>query len=272
MVHALSTPFVGNDQEYCNLGAAFSSEDQSQEPIGNRTSLRHDLEGLYHRAGPSAIDETIPDALERKLLTKRLTVMNDNPSHWIEVEGGRIHYLSEGPPQGRAVVLLHGASFSAETWRQIGTLAALAEAGYLAYAVDLPGFGKSAATITSPRTWLCVLLDLLEIARPVIVSPSMSGRFALPFVTEQPQCAAGFVAVAPVGIPAFEGQLDQIAIPVLAVWGENDRIVPLEQADLLVRSVKQGRKVVIPAATHAPYMSNPAAFHAELLKFLSELT
>src|SRR5205807_1519788 len=51
---------------------------------------------------------------------------------------------------GRPVVLLHGASFSAETWKQIGTMSALAQAGFLAYAVDLPGFGKSAASQGSP--------------------------------------------------------------------------------------------------------------------------
>ena len=58
---------------------------------------------------------------------------------------------------------------------------------------------------------------------------------------------------------------------MLAVWGEHGTIVPQEQADLLVGSVENGRKVVIPGGSHAPYMSDPAAFHAALLEFLSEL-
>src|SRR3954466_11502681 len=98
--------------------------------------------------------------------------MIENQSRWAEVEGGRVHYLIEGPEQGRPVVLLHGASFSSATWKAMGTMSALAQAGVLAYAVDLPGFGKSSPSHASPRTWLRILLDVLGVPRPVSFSRS----------------------------------------------------------------------------------------------------
>jgi abhydrolase domain-containing protein 14 len=193
-------------------------------------------------------------------------------SRTLELAGGRVHYLEAGPETGAPVLLLHGASFRSETWRQTGTLEELARAGYRALAVDLPGYGESPRqAIAAPAAWLGELIEALGLKRPVIVSPSMSGRFALPFVIESPERTAGFIAVAPVGIMEHEERLGQIGVPVLAVWGERDDVIPQAQAEILVRKVPQGRLVVIAGGTHAPYLSDPAAFHAAVLGFLAGL-
>lgn len=192
-------------------------------------------------------------------------------SRFVELAGAKVHYLFAGPEQGPPVVLLHGASFSSATWRQIGTIQALADAGYRVYAIDLPGFGESEACHAGAETWLKGLLDTLALSTPVVVSPSLSGQYALPLVTSEPERIKALVAVAPVAIMHYREQLPRIRAPVLAVWGEHDRLIPQEQADLLVEASPQGRKTIIAGGSHAPYMSDPAAWHVALFKFLNEL-
>lgn len=62
----------------------------------------------------------------------------------ITVESQTLFYRQAQPAQQApklTVLLLHGIRFSSDTWLQLQTLATLAENGYRAVAIDLPGKG-----------------------------------------------------------------------------------------------------------------------------------
>jgi pimeloyl-ACP methyl ester carboxylesterase len=87
------------------------------------------------------------------------------------------------------VLLLHGASFDADTWATLGTLRELAAAGYTAAAVDLPGAGAATRPSGPLRAaqraaFLDALATSLGWARMHLVAPSASGRYALPFILQ----------------------------------------------------------------------------------------
>lgn len=60
----------------------------------------------------------------------------------ITVDGQTLFYRQANPAQQApklSVLLLHGIRFSSETWLNLQTLSKLADAGYRAVAIDLPG-------------------------------------------------------------------------------------------------------------------------------------
>ncbi|MDY6939960.1 MAG: alpha/beta hydrolase [Cyanobacteriota bacterium] len=193
-------------------------------------------------------------------------------SKFINLSSGEIHYLEVGKKTAAVTVLcLHGASFSAQTWQDIGTLELLANAGYRAVAVDLPGYGRSQPISGDRVAFTIELIETLDLDGAIVISPSMSGQYSLPSIARHADKLRGFVAVAPVGIRQYQEQLKGIALPTLAIWGSNDRIVPTSLADLLVQNMPNARKVVLPNAGHACYMKATDLFHEHLIQFLKDI-
>lgn len=100
-----------------------------------------------------------------------------------------------GPP----VVLLHGigGGQAVWTWPASGTADAVAEAGFRAVAVDLPGYGASAAL--KPCEASCMarqigrLIDRLGAGRAIVVGHSLGGMVALELWSERPDAVRALV-------------------------------------------------------------------------------
>jgi len=171
------------------------------------------------------------------------------------IAGQEVRYveINQGTNNGVSVVLLHGARFSVQTWVDLGTLLILQRHGVHAVAVDLPGYGQSRngrkgshGNALSKGEWLAQLLQqLVPRSRVVLVSPSMSGSYAVPYLQAHGDdgVVASWMPVAPTGIHpgiAFP-EAAKSTVDVLCFYGENDP--RLRDADILTVLFTSSRKV-----------------------------
>jgi len=111
---------------------------------------------------------------------------------WFDSGEGRMHYIDEGPRDGRPVVLVHGNPTWAYLYRRF--IAALSEAGYRAIAMDHLGFGRSdkpddPELYRIPRhAQRCnALLESLDLRDASIVVQDWGGPIGLAWAAQHPE-------------------------------------------------------------------------------------
>ena len=196
--------------------------------------------------------------------------MTDISTQQLDCNGHPIHTLQAGPDAGPLVLLLHGKMFQAATWQETGTLAKLADAGYRAVALDMPGFGNTQAADIKPAEVLKTAINQASQNRAILLGPSMGGRIALEFTLADPDLVNGLILVGTVGVQENKERLKEISLPCLAVWGGEDTISPLANGHLLQQEIRDAELAVIPGAPHPCYLDQPDEWHRILLEFLSE--
>ncbi|CAL1284809.1 unnamed protein product [Larinioides sclopetarius] len=203
--------------------------------------------------------------------------------------------LADTAPSPVSVLLLHGQMFSSKTWLELGTLHTLSAMGYQTVAIDLPGFANSPpAKIQDRASFLHSIIINFGLTHPVIISPSMSGHFSLPYLVQNWKNLAGFVPVAPVGFevleelpncrdPSIKNQvykplqeflydpipdLSSIQTPTMVVFGEKDR----SRSSALLNLLPMSQCQEIPNGRHPAYLDNPNLWHQLLYNFLESLS
>ncbi|XP_072506469.1 protein ABHD14A [Notamacropus eugenii] len=180
-------------------------------------------------------------------------------------------------PHRLEVVLLHGKAFTSHIWQQLGTLEKLSRRGYRAIALDLPGFGNSfpspaARTEAGRADLLDQVLQDLKVKKPVLVSPSLSGHYALPFLMRAHGRLNGFVPIAPTFTENYtQKQFSDIKTPTLILYGALDKGLAQESLQKL-RHLPNHSTVKLQDAGHACYLHQPHDFHDALLTFLDKLS
>ena len=190
--------------------------------------------------------------------------------HSLSIKGLRIRYLKKGT--GISVVLLHGYSFYAETWVEVGLFDKLA-GDYCVYSFDMPYGAKSrsdkfrAENRDEYADFLNTMLKELTIENPILIGASISGEVTLRYLIRGYSARAA-VVIGPVGIRILGNQLGRISIPLLAIWGEKDTISPPADSKILESHVKNAEIRFIDGADHPCYLDKPEKFKDIVIDFL----
>ncbi|HUJ05956.1 MAG TPA: haloalkane dehalogenase [Streptosporangiaceae bacterium] len=157
--------------------------------------------------------------------------------HYADVGDLRMAYVQAGPPDGEPVLLLHGEPSWSFLYRHV--MPVLADAGLLAIAPDMIGFGRSdkPAEIADHSyarhvEWMRRLaFDVLDLRAVTLVGQDWGGLIGLRLVAEHPE-RFGRVVAANTGLPTGD-------LPMPDVWlrfREVVRTAPELSVSRLVRS------------------------------------
>ncbi len=274
-------------------------------------------------------------------------------SHFIEIDGVRVHYEEAGERSDPAILLIHGFCASSLVWRDV--LESLPARGFRVVAPDLVGFGFS----DKPRAWeytieaqarvVVRLMDELGIESAAVVGSSYGGAVAATCALDYPERVSRLVLVdavsnddvkrqrllrlgatplmgdvvaplvlgsrglmgrrmrqayAPSNAHLFddgretaqllplraastqravlktlrrwdaariEQQAHRIEQPVLLVWGDEDRDVPLKNGERLHALIPHSRLFVFQNCGHLPQEERPSEFTELVAEFCQKV-
>jgi len=197
----------------------------------------------------------------------------------VTVEGQTVTVqYEEVKPEGDAkvdVLLLHSGVYTSKVWLDTTTLYFLAQCGCRAVAIDLPGKGgtKPALPESAFPAFLPAVISALDMNKPIIISPSSSGKYSMPFLfgegVDSQEKSRGFVPIAPHKTGDYKQAYPSVKIPTLIVYGVNDAKGPETFEDL--KMIPNHCEARIQDSGHPCYAEQTVFFHQALFIWLSQL-
>lgn len=155
-----------------------------------------------------AVGGAVGAAVAVKLLTRADSVdwndvadkvVHSDHSHFVNVDGARIHFQEFGDASKPPIVLIHGYTASVYVWKTVAPM--LADEGFRVIAIDLIGFGYSEKprwfdySIQSQARIVTRFMDRLGIGRAVVVGSSYGGAVASTITLDSPERVEKLVLV-----------------------------------------------------------------------------
>ena len=186
---------------------------------------------------------------------------------------GTVYGKAAGQPGNPVVLGIHGWS-QRNGWHSWSPLLApLAEAGFYAVSVDMPGWGES--TLVSGEKLVgekavaaaTAILATLHADTAILMGKSWGGGVALQLALTHPERITHLILTA----PAYQGDLAtlaQLKQPVLLAWAEDDPVIPISFAERVAAAIPHCTLITYPTGGHSAAMNNTADFAPRAVTFL----
>ncbi len=161
----------------------------------------------------------------------------DFAPHYFDVEPGlRMHYVDEGPRDGRIMLLLHGEPSWSYLYRKM--IGPLVKAGFRAIAPDLIGFGKSDKPASTSDysyarhvTWVTTLMTALDLRNITLVCQDWGSLVGLRVAAENEERFARIVVA-----NGFLPTARQPVPPAFKIWRAFAKLSPFFPIGRIVAS------------------------------------
>jgi pimeloyl-ACP methyl ester carboxylesterase len=137
-------------------------------------------------------------------VTRKIDAALPAQGEWVDVAGGRIHYVAMGPEDAPPLVMIHG--ILAQLRHFSYALADRMAKDHRVILIDRPGWGHS--TLSGPRAGMAKQADMiaealgkLGIEKPLLVGHSMGGAVSLALALRHPEVPRGLALIAPLTQP-----------------------------------------------------------------------
>ncbi len=193
----------------------------------------------------------------------------DNHSLLLQ-SGLTISYREEGE-SAESVLLLHGLNGHSGTWRKTipffsGTKKMIAP--------SLPPWRKSIRELDIDWYLKQVfeLLEGLKVHNVSVIGNSMGGWIAMRMAVTKPELIKTMVLEDSAGVtdPHEEelmSQLNSTDVPVLIIWGSEDRILPVSAGRYLHSQLVKSQLRIFEGAGHVPHWEKPEEFNSVVSQF-----
>jgi pimeloyl-ACP methyl ester carboxylesterase len=168
------------------------------------------------------------------------------------------------------VVLLHGLNAHSGTWRKnIPFLSTHIRV----VAPSLPPWRGTShdLDVTQYVRSIEEFLTILDLGQAVIVGNSMGGMIATKIAANKPELIRAIILEDSATDSRQESilteKIDRSGIPVLLIWGHEDKIIPLATANRIHSKIKKSTLVVLEGTGHVPHWEKPELFNNLVLDF-----